>query len=202
MDLPNVYSMCDNNKIKQIEHIIKEVFKRNIPGSFVETGVWKGGMAMWMKCIMKYHNQDRNLWLFDTFDSFPEPKHSKDKIIHNITNLLFEKNPTVQNVRENFKKFGLLDDKVHFVVGNFSKTLQYTDPGKISILRLDSDYYDSTLFVLVSYYHKVVSGGYIIIDDYNNYHVACKNAVDYFRKINKIKSPIFDINKESVYWIK
>ncbi|AEX61079.1 macrocin O-methyl transferase [Megavirus courdo7] len=202
MDLPNVYSMCDNYKINQMKSIIEQVFKRNIPGLFVETGVWKGGMAMWMKCIMKYHNQNRNLWLFDTFDNFPEPTHTKDKMIHNITNLLFSKSPTVYDVIENFKKFGLLDDKVHFIVGDFSKTLKHTNPGEIAILRLDSDYYDSTLLVLELYYHKVVLGGYIIIDDYNNHHVACKNAVDYFRKKHKIESPIHDINRESVYWIK
>ncbi|XWV25715.1 macrocin o-methyltransferase [Tupanvirus soda lake] len=201
VDLPNIYSMCDTNKINQMKFLLDNVIKKNINGSIVETGVWKGGMGMWIKCILKYHNDCRDVWLFDTFKYFPNSQYQTDINIHGITNILFEKMPSADNVKYNFQKFGLLDDKIHIVPGNFNDTLSLVNPGKIAILRLDSDYYDSTLYVLEMYYWRVVKGGYVVIDDYNNNHVGCKKAVNDFRSKYNIINSIYDAHNESIYWI-
>ncbi|XWV24486.1 macrocin o-methyltransferase [Tupanvirus deep ocean] len=201
VDLPNVYSMCDTNKINQTKYLLENIIKNGIAGAIVETGVWKGGMGMWMKCIIKYHNDSRDIWLFDTFSYFPNSQYPTDAGIHNITNILFENMPTPEDVKYNFKKMGLLDDKIHIVPGKFNNTLPFVDPGEIAILRLDSDYYDSTLYVLELYYWKITSGGCVIVDDYNNIHVGCKKAIDDFRSKYNITNPIYDVHNESIYWI-
>ncbi len=202
VDLPNVYSMCYNEKINQLTKILVKVINEQISGSLIETGVWKGGMGMWMKCILKYYQDPRSIWLFDTYGYFPEPSHKTDALIHPITQLLFENAPSMEQVKNNFKKYGLLDSNIHFVQGEFRNTLNKVNPGNIAILRLDSDYYDSTMLVLESYYWKVVNGGYIIIDDYNNPYLACKQAVNDFRTKYNITTPIQDSNQESIYWKK
>ena len=111
---------------------------------------------------------------------------------------------SLEQVSENFKKFGLLDDNVVFVKGWFKDTMPNLDIKKISILRLDGDMYESTIQVLDALYHKLSVGGYCIIDDY--YHPRCASAVHDFRKKHNISSPICkvdnDARNEVHYWIK
>lgn len=182
MNLPYVYSMCSPYKVLQTQKILENVIRKKIYGCLIEMGVWKGGMAMWMKCILNYYHNKRHIWLFDTFEYFPNPENNIDSSIHNLTKILFEQMPSINDVSNNFKKYGLLDETIHFVKGEFTQTISITNPGNIAILRLDSDYYESTMLALDTYYDKVTVGGYVIIDDYNNNFVACKNAVNDFRK--------------------
>jgi O-methyltransferase len=177
---------------------------KNIPGSLVETGVWKGGMGMWMKSILKYYRSDKLIYLFDTFEYFPPPSNSKvDLDIHNITQFLFQNMSSVAEIQDNFRKYGILD-KVVFVKGDFFQTVPKikNQIQSISLLRLDSDYYDSTLFILENLYQNVSPGGYVIVDDYNNKYVDCKKAVDDFREKYGINDKIIDHDGGSVYWQK
>ena len=203
VDSPYTYSMSDPNKVMQTKKLVSDIISKNIEGCLIETGVWKGGMAMWMKCILDYYREKRQIWLFDTFEYFPKPvTNDKDIKIHGITQILFENMPNTNDVINNFKKFGLYDETIHLIKGNFIDTLPNVDPGKIAILRLDCDYYEPSYYVLELYYNKVTPGGYIIIDDYGNKHLSCKEAINDFRKKYDITSPIYDIQNESVYWIK
>lgn len=205
VDLPNVYSMAAADKVKQTTDIIRNVITNKIPGSFVETGVWKGGMGMWMKNLLNYYcDKTRDIWLYDTFEYFPHEKTEDelDTKIHPVTQILFENMQSVETVRNNFQKFNLLDSHVHLIPGEFSNTLTTTDPGTIAVLRLDSDYYTSTLFVLDKLYDKVAIGGYVIVDDYGNPYVGCRKAVDEFRQKRGITTPLQDTHMESVYWRK
>ena len=202
VDSPKVYSMCDLNEAATTKQILDDIISKNIPGCLVETGVWRGGMGMWMKSILKYYHSNRKIWLFDTFNYFPEPINSKDKNIHGLTKLIFENMPTISDVQNNFMKYGLMDKNIYLVQGEFSKTIPITNVGPIALLRLDSDYYESTMLVLEKYYWLVSNGGYIIIDDYNNEYLACKDAVDNFRKKYNITNPIIKSDFGSVYWQK
>jgi O-methyltransferase len=125
-----------------------------------------------------------------------------DSNIHSITQFLFQNMSSVSEVEDNFKKHGLLDTNVKFIKGNFFQTVPETNIQSIALLRLDSDYYDSTLFILENFYQKVSKRGYVIIDDYNNKYVDCKKAVDDFREKHNINSPIVDVDHGSVYWQK
>ena len=201
IDLPNVYSMCDSNAINQVQKLLTDILDKKIKGSVVETGVWRGGMGMWMQSILKYYRSDKDIYLFDTFEYFPKPSNNKlDDQIHDITQFLFQTIPSVSDVKNNFSLNGLLDKNIKFIAGDFFQTVPVTPIESISLLRLDSDYYDSTLFILENYYARISSGGYVIIDDYNNEYVGCKQAVDTFRSKYQIDSPIIDTYHGSVYW--
>ena len=106
---------------------------------------------------------------------------------------------TEAEVARNFQKFGLLDDNVRFLKGWFCDTLPTAPVGQIAILRMDGDLYKSTMDALKSLYHKVSSGGYVIVDDYKSWK-GCRTAVDEFRENNGISDKIIDIDPHAVYW--
>lgn len=200
VDSPNIYSMCESKDIDQIKILLENIIRNNIPGCIVETGIWKGGMAMWMKAILMHHNNNRNIYLYDIFGKFPPPSNPKDNYIHSITDVLFEHAPTVTDVQHNFQKFGLFDSDIKFIIGDIINTVPQNQLDQIALLHCDSDYYESTKVVLENFYWKISKGGYIIIDDYNNEYLACKQAVDEFRTKYNIYTPIIKISEGSVYW--
>ncbi len=202
IDMDNVYSMCQKPEVDQMAYIIKKIKENHIVGSIVETGVWRGGMGMWIKNLTKYYRDDRPIYLYDTFDFFPDAINSTDKKIHPITEILFDKKYTLDRIKANFRKYNLLDKNIYFVKGLINDTVPSTNPGPISVLRLDSDYYDSTMTVLEHYYPLVSIGGYIIVDDYHNYYVGCRKAVDEFRNKYGITNPLIGAVDHGVYWEK
>jgi O-methyltransferase len=206
VDNPNIYSMCDINEVDQLQELLFNVIDNRIKGSIVETGSWRGGMMMMAKAILndlEFNPVPRQIYLFDTFKYFPEPtsnKSQKDKNIHAIVDFLFENMHSVDQVKDNFRKFNLLDNNIHFIEGIFEDTIPITNVGDIAILRLDSDYYESTMFVLEHYYKNIVLGGFLISDDYNNHMLGCKDAIHDFRSKYDIKCPIIDSHGGSIYW--
>ena len=108
---------------------------------------------------------------------------------------------SLEIVRENFKKYGLLDDNILFVKGFFEDTLPNLKIGGISLLRMDGDMYGSSIVTLNSLYDKVVPGGFIIVDDYMVVS-GCKSAIDDFRKERSITSTLQPIDNTAVYWRK
>jgi O-methyltransferase len=189
--------MARTPEINLMHHIIH--LTKNVEGDIAEFGVWKGGMAMWIKNLLNYYNLNKKLWLFDTFNSFPKSDiNNKDSNIHPITEFLFDQQ---YNVFDNFKKFNLLDNNINFIIGKFQDTIPHTLIPKLSILRLDCDYYEPTMLILENYYNCISKNGCVIIDDYNNQHLGCKDAVDDFRKKHKIYNKIINLGDGYVYWI-
>ena len=107
----------------------------------------------------------------------------------------------LDEVKNNFKKYNLLDENIKFIKGFFEHSLKNTDIDKLAILRLDGDMYSSTIQVLEYLYNKVSKGGFIIIDDYGAVK-GCKLAVDDFRKKRNIISELKVIDWTGRYWIK
>jgi hypothetical protein len=200
VDLPNVYSMCEPAEINQIQLLLENIINDNITGCIVEMGVWRGGMSMWMQSILRYYRDKRDIWLFDTFGRFPTSSDSKDQYIHSITQMLFENSPTITDVKNNFMTNGLLDSNIKFVAGDIKDTVPVSPIQNIALLHCDTDYYDSTKTILENFYSRIVLGGYIVIDDYNNDFLGCKTAVDEFRNKYGIQTPIVDTHAGSVYW--
>lgn len=222
MESDEVHSMCGKEEIDQMERLILEIVENEISGCIIETGCWRGGISIYSKVIIDYFEKFRGLesksqrkfHLFDTFGIFPKPAEEdqsggkKDFLIHNITEWLFQDSNNLSLVRDNFKKFGMWGkNRVKLHQGVFEESIPKLEEGEIqeiAILRLDSDYYDSTMYILEQFYDKVSVGGFIVVDDYNNIFLACKNAVDNFRKKRGIINPI--VEKEgysgAVYWKK
>jgi len=106
----------------------------------------------------------------------------------------------LEEVRENFKRYDLLDDNVVFIKGFFETSIPSAPIDKLAILRLDGDMYSSTIQVLNALYDKVSTGGYIIVDDWCLHN--CRAAVNDFRKSRNITDEILEIDGIGVFWRK
>lgn len=201
MDSESVYSMAMECEVELMNFVIKDIIQSNVPGDFVETGVWRGGMGIWMNYLNHhYAKEPRKMWLFDSYDEFPEPKCEKDRYVHPVTRILYEKKTTIEDVKKNFEDFGLLTTNLCFVKGKFEKSIPNVDIPQISLLHIDSDYYDPTLLTLEKYYRQIVQNGYVIVNNYYYEYVNAKQAVDEFRERNKINNPIIKIGERCGYW--
>ena len=199
----NAQSMIGNKRMLQLQRAAEFVIERNIPGDFIETGVWRGGACILLRAILKaYDVIDRKVWLADSFAGLPPPdvEHypaDAGSTFHEFKALAVP----LATVQENFRRYALLDQQVEFIVGWFKDTLPKARIEKLAILRLDGDMYESTMDALTALYDKVSIGGFIIVDDYGMFK-SCSGAVSDFRSARKISDTIFDIDGTGVYWQK
>ena len=188
-------------RLNNLHKSAEDVIRRNIPGDFIETGVWRGGATIFMRGVLKvYGITDRNVWVADSFEGLPKPdaeKYPADKGDKHWTHP--ELAIGVEQVRENFARYGLLDEQVKFLVGWFRDTLPGAPIEKLALIRLDGDLYESTMDGLRNLYPKLSPGGIIIIDDYGCVK-ACKQAVTDYRAEHGITDEIREIDWTGVYW--
>lgn len=199
----NADTMIGLNRLNNIEYCIHSIINNNIQGDFIETGVWRGGATILMRAILKeLEITNRKVWVADSFNGLPEPDTSNFKAdrgnkLHKIKILT----ATLDEVKNNFKKYNLLDEQVVFLKGWFKDTLPKAPIEKLALMRLDADMYESTIQALSNLYPKLSCGGYVIVDDYNVFQ-NCKQAVDEYREKCNIKNTIIKIDKEAIYWQK
>jgi len=193
------FTMIGLKRLNNLQLCIEDVIKNKIVGDFIETGVWRGGSVIFMQGMLKAYQENRQVFVADSFQGVPPPnveKYPIDKAstLHEVALLKV----TREQVEKNFKVYNLLDSNIVFLEGWFEDTLNTDLITKLAILRLDGDLYESTMDSLKALYHKVSKGGYIIVDDYAS--LACKTAVIEFRSRNKITNPIIAIDSWGVYW--
>ncbi len=186
-------------RMNNIEYCIREIAKNNIEGDLIECGVWRGGAVIFMKALVKELGLKKIVWAADSFQGLPEPQSELEKNDHHY--IFDEMVVPLETVKENFRKYGLLDDGVKFLVGWFKDTLPTAPIKKLALLRADGDMYSSTTDILVNLYPKLSKGGFCIIDDYGQIP-NCKRAVDDYRRENLITDDIINIDGEGVYWRK
>lgn len=143
------------------------------------------------------------MWLADSFEGVPPPdpenySADKDLRLDVAADVLAIPESAVRN---NFKRYGLLDDRVRFLPGWFKDTLPDAPIDRIALLRLDGDLYESTIQGLDALYPRLTAGGFCIIDDYHPID-ACRQAVTDYRQRNSISAEIIDIDGTGVYWRK
>lgn len=202
---PNRLTMIPWSGLEHLHECIKDTVKKNIEGDFIETGIWRGGTCIVAKAVYEDLGANKKIFAADSFEGLPKPnaeKYPDDKgDTHYLDDMM---KVSLEAVKENFKKFDLLDDQVIFLKGWFKDTLPKALIGKISILRLDGDMYESTIDVLENVYHKLSIGGYCIIDDYH--HKGCRMAIYDFRYRNGITEHIIKIDNdprsEIHFWVK
>jgi len=194
----NIYSMSSENDINIVDNLISYIEENKINGDVIEVGSWRCGMGMYFRHLLK--NSNKKIWLFDTFNNFP--KSDGENINNIIFNFYKDTYLSVQQIKENFKKFNLYEN-VEIIDGDIKNTIYNCNINKISLLRLDCDLYEPILLSLHILYPKIVKGGVVLIDDYDNYLVNCYKAVNDYRRYNNINSPIIkETNGDSIYWIK
>lgn len=171
---------------------VNAVLDNNISGSFVECGVWRGGSAMIMVQTLIKRNAHRQIILFDTFEGMTEPGEV-DKDVHGNSAAdlmagsdgpriaeLVKASASLKEVRVALAKTGFNMDMVRFVKGDVRKILDKTSTQQIAILRLDTDFYDSTLAELRSLWPRLANKGLFIVDDYGHWRGARHAFNDYF----------------------
>jgi len=195
-------TMIGMARLDNVQACIEDVVLEGVPGDLVETGVWRGGCAIFMRGVLKAWNiTDRSVWLADSFQGLPVA--DEDLYIHDRgdrhSELKSYLGVSLEIVKENFRRYELLDHQVRFVPGWFRDTLPTAPIGSIAVLRLDGDMYESTHVALSSLYPKLSLGGFVIIDDYGALP-NCKAAVDDFRKAHSIDETMQEIDWTGVYW--
>jgi O-methyltransferase len=201
IDWPSLcYSMVGLKRLDNLQACVETAIREEVPGDLIETGVWRGGACILMRAILKVHNvTDRLVWVADSFEGLPSPSHESDMDYD------LSRHPylavSLEEVRENFQRFGLLDEQTSFLKGWFKDTLPIAPIDRLAVLRLDGDLYESTMDVLSTLYHKVSAGGFIIVDDYHQFP-NCKLAVEDFRSRMDIRDSIEEIDGSGVFWRK
>ena len=206
------YTMTGPVRCRALWDQCHQVLQANIPGCFVECGVWRGGSAAVMGLAIRNSGQQRDLHLFDSFEGLPEPTdrdgaQAREYSGGHASGVLRSVEQCKAGLDE-VKTFllgrlGFDPSRVHLHVGWFQNTLP-VDAGKlgpIALLRLDGDWYESTRFCLEHLYSNLSPGGVIIMDDYWAWE-GCRKATDEYRETNRISAPIQRIDAAAGYWIK
>jgi len=134
-----------------------------------------------MRAILKAHDvTDRTVWVADSFAGLPVPDAERFPIdsglnLHESPHLAV----TIDQVRENFERYGLLDEQVRFLRGWFRDTLPSAPIGRLALMRLDGDLYESTMDALTALYPRLSAGGYVILDNYQLIPSVRQAATDY-----------------------
>jgi hypothetical protein len=193
-----------------------------IKGSYVECGVM-AGMHPIIACntILKNNLDITDIYMFDTYEGLTRPgkyDYSTDNPVYHMNNQqvidFWKQSQTGDNsstwcccnleeVKKNVYKTNYPKDKLHFIKGDVMETLKEEQniPDKISVLRLDTDWYESSKFELEKLYHNVVDGGIVILDDYFHWD-GQRRATDEFFQENNIKKEIYKNNRQTGYFIK
>lgn len=196
-------TMIGLTRLNNIEACIEAILRDNIPGDFIETGVWKGGATIFMKALLVAHQiSDRRVWVADSFEGLPPPDEQRFPAdIGDQHASMQELAISVEEVKKNFEKYNLLDEQVQFLEGWFEDTLPTAPIEKLALLRLDGDMYSSTYTALTHLYPKLSSGGFIIIDDWGAV-AACQQATLDYRREHEVTEEIHTVDWTAVYWRK
>jgi hypothetical protein len=196
-------TMIGRPRLDQLQRCVESVIADGVAGDLFETGVWRGGASIFMRGVLAAHDDAaRAVWLADSFEGLPAPdiEHypaDEGLDLHTYEALAV----SLDTVRANFARYGLLDDRVHFLKGWFKDTLTTAPVERIAVLRLDGDMYGSTQQALDALYPKVSAGGYVVVDDYGAYE-PCARAVHDYRAAHGIDEPIEAADWSSVHWRK
>jgi len=197
------HSMIGELRMHNLRMLCEDVLARDVPGDFIETGVWRGGACILMRAALAaYGDTQRRVWVCDSFEGLPPPdpvNYPQDAGDQHAT---YEQlSVSLEQVQSNFAHYGLLDEQVRFLKGWFKDTLPAAPISALSILRVDGDMYQSTMEAMEALYPKLSVGGYVIIDDIGAV-AACKQAVIDFRRRHGVTDEVVGIDWTGAYWRK
>jgi O-methyltransferase len=202
--LDSGYTMTSIPRLVATLKSCRYVVENNIPGDFVECGVWRGGNGILAKRLFEQLDSNRIVWMYDTFEGMTTPTEydvAAGTKVH--AGQQFEANQgdahndwcyaSLEDVKNNCLKSNLKLDELKFVKGDVSETLSKKEnlPSEISILRLDTDWYESTKSELEVLYPMLSVGGVLLIDDYGHWEGARKAVDEYFSAADY--KPLFSV---------
>lgn len=199
-DFVAAYGKCQPLTMTSIERLyalfnaVRYVAASNIDGAFAECGVWKGGSVMMIAyTLLSLGIKDRDIYLFDTFDGMTAPTDVDVSIGGQTATSLLEKGEKesdlvwayspLDEVRNNLEKTGYPMDRFILVKGDVMATIPENAPADLALLRLDTDWHDSTRHELIHLFPRLARRGILIIDDYGHYQGARKAVDDYLAEL-------------------
>ncbi|MBL8890401.1 MAG: class I SAM-dependent methyltransferase [Planctomycetaceae bacterium] len=179
-----IFGLC-----QAVDHVVTQ----DLPGALVECGVWRGGSSVAMiRTLLGREIRNRELWLYDTFEGMSPPTEHDVDCFGNPADKLLSRDrddrqsqssvwceASLADVRRNIEQWDYPVQRVHYVVGKVEETIPQRIPDQISLLRLDTDWFESTWHELVHLFPRLVPGGILIIDDYGHWQ-GCRQAVDQY----------------------
>lgn len=186
------YTMTSIERCYALYKAVEYVVKNKIPGDFVECGVWRGGSSMViLKTLMLHGVKNRKLYMYDTYEGMSEPteldgnvanKEWKAAVVSTETNSWCLSK--IDEVKANIQSTGYDIELVTMVKGKVEDTIPGVLPAEIALLRLDTDWYESTRHELVYMFPNLQKNGVMIIDDYGHWEGAKKAVDEYFKDVN------------------
>ena len=203
-DFIDIYNRCKNYTKSSVERLYAlykatvYIVKNRIPGDLVECGVWKGGSCMLMALVLKKMNDTgRKIYLYDTYSGMTEPSDIEIDFMGNPAAKIWNRSQRTHfkwnyadlgEVKNNLFSVNYPQENLVFVKGKVEDTIPKIIPDKISILRLDTDWYESIYHELYYMYPTISINGVVMIDNYA-YWTGTRKATDAYFEKNKI-SPL------------
>jgi O-methyltransferase len=193
-------TMIGTARMRNLRMLAQRAIAENVPGDFIETGVWRGGACIYMRGILAAAGQtSRRVFVADSFQGLPPPDETSYPADAGDEHYKFQQLAiTREAVEQNFRRYQLLDEQVVFLEGWFKDTLHKAPIEQLALLRLDGDMYESTMDALDALYAKVSPGGFVIVDDY--VLKPCAQAINDFREKHGITSPMHEVDGSAVWW--
>lgn len=191
IDLVRPYTMTSPERIAATCQAVDYVVKYDVPGDFVECGVWRGGNTMAAALsYLRHGSRLPDLYLFDTFEGMSEPTDvDRAAGSHESAAALLARaekgselwaRASLEDVRRNLATIDYPSAQIHFVKGMVEKTIPSGAPARVAVLRLDTDWYESTRHELEHLFPRLSPGGVLIIDDYGHWEGARRAVDEYF----------------------
>jgi len=190
------HTMTSTERLYSVYKSVEYCINNNIEGDYVECGVWKGGSSMMIALsLLKNNIKDKKIYLYDTYEGMSEPTeddinyslNKADKKYENTMNIKSGSDwcrSEIDEVKQNLYSTGYPKENIIFVKGKVEDTIPQTISPKIALLRLDTDWYESTKHEMNNLYPILSEKGVLIIDDYGHW-LGCRKAVDeYFAENN------------------
>lgn len=190
-------TLLTRTQLDLVEQAVLAVEKQGVPGDFLEAGIWRGGVIILMRALIDAYNiSGRKVFAADSFAGIPK----NTRAVNDPVDLWDDRwIASLVEVKQAIGRFGLLDDKIEFVVGFFEQSLKSLEGQRFSVVRLDSDSYDSVETSLEYLYPLLSPGGFLIIDDW---HLpGCRMAVLEYRSQLGIRDEIHEWDGNA-YWVK
>jgi O-methyltransferase len=184
------FTMTSPERLHALHEAVRYVIAADIPGDIVECGVWRGGSSMMAALTLLELGAERRIWLYDTFEGMPPPGDNDVRYSGESAESLLESADrapgawnewawaTLEDVRRNMSSTGY--DAFEYVSGPVENTVPANAPDEIALLRLDTDWYESTRHEMEHLYPRLADGGVLIIDDYGHWQGARRAIDEYF----------------------
>jgi hypothetical protein len=199
----NALTMVGLRRLDDLQARIEELVADGVEGDLIEAGAWRGGASILMRATLDSLSDDRELWVADSFQGFPQPEAgTADDTLETDMGAIDYFAPGLETVRGYFERFGV-SERVSFVPGFFEETMAGLAGRRWALIRLDADGYNATRLALDTLYGGLARGGYVVIDDYFTPGLdVCRDAVDGFRADHGIADEIVRVDWTGARWRK